>query len=303
LDETLQLIEAPIADPIIDNISTIFLSDSFEVFHYNLVSIKLGNNIFTDIMINPDHITSFSSRKLLEKPYAGTSAFGLENGTQISEFSFDLLYFGRIIKPAVATDGEVIYSEINAQNSSLRATVQLNGVNLFRECEDEKASTFFINGKQTFLDLPTEILFVAIRDTELKFLSAIKQSQDKNIIFDIGTPWEIVSHGSSVNNGFSFGFLDNPTSLFQTSNSQLAWKFEFSPDNIIDCIMEFEIITDFILPSIINTELQSSFIEQDSFNYFRSCFDSYFSTGSCTHNHSNSQSLFKCIGGEAKFIS
>jgi len=47
LDKALQLEETPIANPIVHSLSSPLFSYTFEVFHYNLVSIEIGNNVFT----------------------------------------------------------------------------------------------------------------------------------------------------------------------------------------------------------------------------------------------------------------
>src|SRR4030065_2050546 len=143
LDETLQLIETPITNPIVHSLSSSLFSDTFEVFHDYLVSVEFGNNVFTDVMINPSHPTSFLSRDFAKQSLTGFCAFGLENRTQMFEFSFDLLDFGRIIKLAIRSDCQVVYSEVNAKNLILQ--VRTFGSNLFRECEQKETSSLYIN--------------------------------------------------------------------------------------------------------------------------------------------------------------
>ena len=108
LNETLQLVETPITDPIVHSFTTPLLSYAFEVFHNDLVSIKAGNNLFTDVMIHPSHVAVFSSRKLFEKPYGTPSAFGLKFTTQEPKPSFSLLNLSGIEKMAVRSDCQVI---------------------------------------------------------------------------------------------------------------------------------------------------------------------------------------------------
>ena len=200
LDEELHLVKAPIANPIVHSPSSVLLSYPFEVFHHNLVSIEAGNNLLAYVMVNPSHVTSFSSRQLLEKPLAGTSAFSLENRTQIPELPLDLLDFGRIVKPVVRSDSQIVYSEINAKNSSLRATVHLRGINLFRECKDKETSAFFIQSQKAFSNIPTEIFFVASRNVKPELLPTIEQSKNENVSFEVSTSWEVISYRSSLDN-------------------------------------------------------------------------------------------------------
>lgn len=294
LDEALQLVETPITNPIVHNLSSSLFSDTFKVFHYNLVSVEIGNNVFTDVMINPSHPTSFSSREFSKKPLTGMSAYSLQFRTQMFELSFDLFDFSRIIKPVVRADSEVIYSEVNAQNNSLRTTVLLSGSNLFRECEQEKASPFFIHPKQAFFDIPSEVFFITSRNVELELLPTFKQPQNQSIPFEICTSWEIVSDRSSIDNWLRFSLLDHTTSLSHTSDSYLCREFKFFPNCVIDCVMQFEVLSDFMLPSIIDTELKSFSVSLDSSNYFFCWLNSDFRSDSCSHNNQNISCIYKC---------
>jgi len=158
-DEALQLVEAPVANPIIHHSPSSFIPYSFEVFQNNLSTIKTFDDAFADVMINPSHITSFSSRDFLKQSLTGTSAFSLKLSPEILEFSLGLLHNTTIKKPTVTGDCEVVYSEVNAQNDTLRATVLLNGINLFRESENEKASILPIYSENALTDFPTPVEF------------------------------------------------------------------------------------------------------------------------------------------------
>jgi hypothetical protein len=187
LDEALQLKETPVANPIVHSLSSPLFTDTFEVFHDYLISIEFGNNVFADVMINPSHVTSFSSANLPKKTLGGKSAFCLKNRTQVFELSFDLLDFAGIIKLAIRSDCQVVYSEVDTKNSIL--DIRAIDSNLFRECEQEETSAFFINSKQTFTNIPTEIIFITSRNVELELLSAIEQSKNENFSLDVSTSW------------------------------------------------------------------------------------------------------------------
>jgi hypothetical protein len=297
LDKTLKLIEAPVANPIVHSLSSSLFSDTFEVFHDNLISIEIGNNVFADIMVIPSHEPLLFSTQLFEKPFGTSSAFSLKFTTQIFELSFDLFNFCRIIKLAVRCDSEVIYSEVDAKNSIL--DIRAIGSNLFRECEQEETSAFFINPEKTLSDIPTEIFFVAIKNSKWDFNSAFDSSQRQDIILERSRTREIISHGTSVNDWFTFSFLDHSTSLFDTSDSELALQ-SITFESGINRRMEFDVIPYLIFPSSINAELQPFSIDFESINYLSSCLNLNFSCCSDVHNGCKEQPIFKTFGGHAR---
>ena len=293
LDEFLQLEKTPIAYPIIKSFSSSLFSYSFEIFHHNLVSFERGNNLFADIVINPRHITSFSSRELFEKPLTGTSAFGLKNRTQISEFSFDLLDFGRFEKLAVGSDCQVVYSEVNAKNKVLRSIV--NDIDLFGECEQEKSPAFSVHSQMAFADFPREIFPITFRNIELEFLPCLEQSQDENISFEIGISWKIISNRSLFDNGFCFGFFDDSASLCNAGDCKL--RRQNFPQSQINKRMQFNIIPYLFTPSDINTNLQSFGISLDSLDYLGSCTNFDFSYCDASHRGCEERTVYKPFGG------
>ena len=294
LDEALQLEETPITKNPVHLFSFSLFPDAFQVFHHNLVSIEIGNNVFTNVVIVPSHKPSLFPRDFFKQSSRTSCAFGLKFTTQIFELPFDLFDFSRIIKPAVRTDGKVVYSKVNAQNNVLRTTVLLSGSNLFRECEQEKTSTFFINPKQTFFNIPTKIFFVAVRDGKWDFDSAFNSCQTQDIVFEGSRTREIISHTYSIDGWFGFSFFDHTTSLFDTSDSELALQSNIS-EVWVNKRMEFDIVSDMFIPSSINTELQSFTIYTESFDYFRSCFDSNLCSDSCSHIDIKEEQVFKCF--------
>jgi len=298
LDETLQLEETPITENPIQLFSFSSFPDTFQVFHHNLVSVEVGNNVFTYTMIHMLHPTSFSSRELLEKPFSGTSAFRLKLGTQILKFPFSLFDFSRIIKPAVRTDCKFVYSEVNAQNNVLRTVVLLSGSNLFRECEQEETSTFFIHTQEAFVNIPIEVISVTSRDVKLELLPTLEQPQNKSVAFEVCTSGKVVSDRSSFDYWLGFSLFDHTTSLSHTSHSYLSGEYETLSNSVIDSIMEFEVLSDFMLPSIINTELQGFSISLNGGNYFRSWSDSNFCSYNSSHKDYKTLDIFKSFGNE-----
>ena len=302
LDETLQLEETPITEYPIHSFSFALFPDAFQVFHNNLVSVEVGNNVFTYTMVFMLHPTSFSSRYFFKQSSAGASAFALKLRTQVFELSFDLFDLCRIIKPAIRSNGEVIYSEVNAQNNVLRSVVLLSGRNLFRESEQEETSAFFIHSQKAFGNFPFEITSITVRDIKVKGLSAIKQSQDKGIPFKVSTSWEIVSDGCSLDNWLGLSLLNHSTSLSHTGDSYLGREIKLLSDSVIDSIVEFEVLSDFIFPSIVNTELQRFCVSINSSNYLRSWIDTDFSSNYASHSSCKTQQVFKSFGGKWQFL-
>lgn len=282
LDEGLQLEETPITDPIVHSLASSLFSYSFEVFHNNLISVEIGNNLFADVMINPLRPTVFSSAKLLKKSFSRSSAFTLKFGTQISELPFNLFNLRGIEESIIRSDSEVIYSEINTENSFLQ--VRAFDINLSGECKKKETSSFSINSQQTFGNVPIEVLFVAIWDCEGNFNSSLDSSKTQDVIFKGSAAREIISHRTIIDDGFIFSLLDHSTRLFNTGNSELCLKSSFT-QGFVDKWMELDVIFDFTLPGLINTELQGFFIDSESLDYFGSCWNFDFGCRFYMHNH------------------
>ena len=296
LDEALELVETPIINPIIHSSSPVLFSYSFKVFHHNLITIEAGNNVFADVMINPSHKPLLPPRNLFKKSFSGLSAFSLKLTTQVSEPPFNLFDLCRIIKPAITGDGEVVYSEIDAKNSILDN--RAFDINLFRECEQEEASSLLINSQEAFADFPSEVLFKTIRDVEWNFDSSLNSCKTEDVIFKGSRTGKIISHRSIFNQRFCFSLLDNPTSLLNTSNSQLTLQ-PISFKSRIDKGVQFDIIPNLFIPSSIDTILQSPTINFDSINYFSTCIDSNFGRSPIVHKGQEEPSIYKYNGGFA----
>lgn len=297
LDKELQLIKAPVAYPIVEPLASPLFSYSFEVFHHNLVSIEIGNNTFADVMVNPSHITSFSSTNLPEKTLSGSSAFSLKNRTQILELPFNLFDFEEIIKPCVTSDGKVVYSTVNTKNSIL--DIRAFGINHFGECEQKEASAFLIHSQETFTDLPIyEVLPITIGNVKVEGFSLIDCSNCESTGFQPSTSWEVVSDACSVDCGFALGFLDHSTCLLNTSHSKLSRKLKLFSEVFVDYVMEFDVIPYFVLPSCINTELQGFSISFNGSNYFRCWRNLDFCCCSDVHNGREMVKVIKSFENE-----
>ena len=129
LDETLQLEETPITNPIIHFLPSSDFSNPFEIFHNNFASIKTANNFLADVMINPCHKMFLFSRNLFQESSGTSSSFSLEFTSQEFEFSFNLFNLSRVEEPIIRSNSEIVYAEVDAKNSVRTRTFDSN---LFR---------------------------------------------------------------------------------------------------------------------------------------------------------------------------
>ena len=292
LDEALQLAEAPVAYPVVHPSSSVSFPDSFEVFQDNLVSVEIGNNVLAYSMINPSHEPLLPARNLPKKTLGRSSAFGLENGTQVLESSFDLLGFVGIIKPAVTCDSKIIYSEVYAKNSLLQSRAVSN--DLFGECEQEEASAFLVDSQKALAHFPSEISLETVRNGERHFNSAINCGEGKDMVFEVGRTGEVIPDRSINNYRFCLRFLDNPASLLDAGTGELALQTQLS-QSLIDERMELDVIPYLLSPSSIDTKLQPISVGFDSLNYLRCCLNLDFNCDSTLHNNRIRQEVFKCL--------
>ena len=293
LDEVLQLVERPVAYPVVHCSSSSLFSYSFEFFHDDLVTVEVGDNFFADVVVYPSHVTSFSSTDLLEKTFCGSSAFGLEFASQVFEFSFCLLDFVGVEELAVACDCQVVYSEVNAKNTFLRSVV--DSIDLFGKSEQEECSSFFIHSKQAFSNLPSEVFLVASRDVELECLSGFEKSENQCVSFDVCASGKVVSDTGMLYDWLAFGLLDYSASSLNARNSELTWQ-GFS-DVFVDERMEFDIVFDSFFPCSVYAVLEC-FCE--SFNSPK-CFwcgsDPDFCCDDASHSSCELEQVFKTFGG------
>ena len=280
LDKALQLVETPITNPIIQSLASSLFSYSFEVFHYDLVSFEVGNYVFAYVVVNPSHVTCFSAANFFQQSLGGSSAFGLKSRTQVFEFPLDLLNFRRVVEFAVACDCEVVYSEVNSENRSMRSIV--HSFDLFGEREQKETSAFSVNTQETLTNFPIgEVFFVTFRNCDVEFLSVFEQSQTQNIIIERSRTGKVVTDRSSPYLWFGFGFLDYTTSLLDTSYGELCRQS--LSDVCVNNGVKFDIIPYLVFPSNVNAALQADSVHRQGFDYFGSGFDTDFCSNYATH--------------------
>lgn len=268
LDKGLQLEETPVTKHAIDFLPSTVIPDSFKVFHNNLVTRKPVNDTFADVVVYPSHVTVFSSTQLLKKSIGASSAFGLEFITQMFKFPLGLFDFSRIIEPAVRADGEVVYSEVDAQNTILRMNVLLSGSDLFREHETKETPSSFIDFEEAFTNTPLiKVFLVTGRNVERHFNPFLCGGEAQDVVFETCATRKIILDGSVPYQWFGLGFFDHATCLFDTSNSELGLQSK-AFKMLINEWLELDSILDFVLPSNSNTMLQSNLENSDGSNYF-----------------------------------
>lgn len=299
LDKTLQLEETPIANPIIHSPSSSDVSYSIEVFHNNLASIKIVYNLFADAMVNCSHEPLLLPRDFFKQSLGRTSAFALQFTSQELEFPFNLFDFGRVEELPVRSDSKIINSQVHTENSVRTRT---NGAFL-GECKQEETFAFRINPQKAFINFPTKVLFVTIRNSERNFNPTFDCGDTQNIIFERETSGNIISNGTEFDKGFSLSFLNKPTSLFNAGDSKLRGQSE-SSQVLVNKGMELDIISNSHFPSFVNTELHSSLIDINSINNFLSWFNSNFSCCSGSHNSSKDSNYINLtkLNDEAVFL-
>jgi hypothetical protein len=294
LNKALKLEKTPVSNPVVHNMSSILIPDSLQVFHYNLVANKSGNNLLTDTMVHISHKPLFSSRDFSKQSLGGASAFGLKFASQEFEPSLDLFDLIGMEKPAVRCDGEIVYSEVNAKNSIL--DIRAFDINLFGEREQEEASSLLINFQETFFDVPREVFFEAVRNNKRNLDSSFDGSNAEYVIFNGSTARKIVSHGTSVDDWFALSLFDHSTGLLDASDCELTLQprlFEMR----INKGVKFDVVTDFFFPCGINAELKSFGIDFESFDYFGGLDYLDFCSCSDVHNSIKEQDIFKSFGG------
>ena len=292
--EILQLEETPITQPVVHSFTSSQFSNPFKVLNHNGMSIKVIHDLLTDVVIAPSHKPFFSSRDAFQKPSAGTSAFTLKLGSQSFEFEFLLFDLFGIKELLVRSYSNIGDSSINAKNSVLEA--RAIDIDISGECEHEKASAFFINSQQAFINLPGKIFFVTIWNRKRDLDSSFDCGNAQDVILHRDASGEIVSHRTSLNNWLSLSLLNNPTRLFDTGNSKLRGQTSLS-EGLIGKGMELNIVIYASFPSLINTDLQGLMINFQSPNYLRSCFNLNLGCCSCFHPNMRDFNVYKLSDG------
>lgn len=257
LDKVGKLEVAPIVQEPVHSLTSPSFFDACQIFHNNLVTIKIGNDLLTDVVVYPSHKTSFSSAYLFQKTFCRTSAFSLEFATQMFESTFCTFDTFGIVKFVIGCNSNVFNAQVDTK-SMFAITLS----DFILEAKHKKASTFFIDFEQTFTDIPSEVFFIAIWDIELKLIPFFEQSQYQDITFEVSISWEIKTWRCTFNNRLGLCFFEYCTRLFNTRYCELGWQM--LSDTLIDKRMELDVVFDTFTMSDIDTDLQTSSIPFNS---------------------------------------
>jgi len=297
LDETLQLKEAPIAYPIVHNSASSLFSNTFEVFHYNLVSVEIGNNIFTDVVVCPSHEPLLSTRDFFKQSLSRPCAFSLKLCSYKFEFPFDLFDFSRIEELIVGCNNQVINTEVNAKNSILQ--VGAFGINLFGKTKQKETSLFSIDKKIAFGNVPTIKIRLENDWDCYRYLDpTFSCGNAQDVIFEGEASSIVITDCSSLYDWFGLSLFNHFTSLSNTTDSQLGLEsnvFKMFVNNSL----QSKLISYLMFPSLIDTELQSFSIDFKSSDYFRFCRYLNFSGCSDLHNSNVEQQIYKAFYQES----
>jgi len=259
-NKVLKLSKSPLVNPLIVSSGD---SNSTQIFHNNNISFfEGGNNRSTNVMVCPSHKPFPSSGKFLQLLSGTSCAFGLEFANKSVSF-FPQGFNFVTIKNIPGSDCKIINPQVHPKNFGM--LVRSFGIFL-GECKSE--ISFIIGlGEQTLDDIPIfKIMQSVFGDSNRNFNSSINCRDTQNIIFKRETSWSIISDRSVFNQGFSFGFLQNPTSHFNTRSRKLSRKSEISQFRI-DKRVKFNIVFNSQIPTIFNTILKSLFVKVNSIHH------------------------------------
>ena len=158
--EVLELVESPTVEPSIESPALSLLPDSLKVLHNEGVC-AVHNGLAYNVVAMP-HKASLSAGQGFEPSLGGFCAFALQPFTQVVELPQS--GFGGLEDLAIATDGKVVYSEVNAQNPV--ATTRRWGVDLSGKSDVKEHPAFFVLDNFKGLVSPIQIPPIVFRDVK-----------------------------------------------------------------------------------------------------------------------------------------
>ena len=170
-DKLFQFVERPVVEfPIELSTSTFLNTDLRQVFKCEYREWSL-NNLLRDAVVNISHKPSFSTRQLPEFADAGTSAFGLEFGSEMGVITTCILHSPGIKKRVIRTDCNVDNTPINSKNSLFRD--YLRGIGFKLAVQIKRIAALTKRQGRRF-DLPRQVWPVVFRNTERGFNPAVR---------------------------------------------------------------------------------------------------------------------------------
>ena len=170
-NKLLQFKERPDIQFPIELSTTSFLHTDFrQIFECKYRGWRL-NNLLRDTVVDISHKPSFSSRQLPQFTDAGTSAFGLEFGSEMGVFATGILHSRRIEKCVVGTDCNVDNTPINPKNRLFRN--KFRGIR-FKLAVQIKRIVVLTQRQGRRFDFPCQVWQVIFRNTERGFNPTIR---------------------------------------------------------------------------------------------------------------------------------
>jgi hypothetical protein len=272
-DKLLQLIETPSVNFCSALTSYVLAcSDSVQVFQNNfcyVISDTIRDDFLAYVVVSPSSKPLFSAGNCSEQFLTATSAFDLKCASKESVFSIYSVAFFGCVESTIAADSSVSYSQVYSNSSGSR--IRVRNSSIVFEAEHKPMVSMFINSEQSFFDFPrSEILSVAIRNSEWQGVAFVDSSQMQSVLFndirvntDSCCSWKIISDTCSAYDRFSACLLYYSTRLFDAAYGKLSRQClsEFA----INMGVQFDVILDAESPCGIGTQLQSSFVSDNSF--------------------------------------
>jgi hypothetical protein len=292
-DKLSQLESTPIRNDSIKSLATILFTDSFQIFESEECwDLLCFYNLLAYNMIHIPSKPFLSATQSFEMSFGRFRAFTLKLTSDASE-SINII-FDIPEEFAIASNGEMVNAEVNANNVFDRANVCIN---LFGNPKMEKEFSTTDN-KFTLSNIPIHILSEIFWDYDWNLNPTLDTTNAQDVIFNSKTTRGIIPN-ATIKEGL--GFCKNATfiSTLDCSNNELGLELrEFSPHLIINCIIEFEIRMIPIVPTNINGIINSIGIDSNSLPKNEVIFEFNLNDGSVFHNTNKTEVIYKHIGNE-----
>lgn len=260
-DKALQLPESPRMQLPVKSFAFILSDVSYPFHRYNVTAPQTAYNFFAYSMVFASHKPFPFAREFFQMYLSRLRAFALQSGN-IYLMLLHLRNYASV-ELAVRSYGEVLYSDINTENTPMLSRAYY-WLDVFGKAQPEEHPVFLVHPKNAFIDFPADIFFCIFGNRDIEFLASFDCGQANNSVLERETSWGVVSHGIFANYRFALGTLNHPASLLNTSNGKLGLKSIYSQFLVSEWV-QFDIIPYSFRPRSINTELQTPAIYFYSF--------------------------------------
>lgn len=256
--ELLELEEASVVQPAVESPAFALFSDPSQPFHHDCVArCKSSDYLLGNFMVDLCHKPFLLAAKLSEKPFGRASAFGLEFPLKIAELGFPLLNLAATEEPAVGSDSQFLYPDIDADNLSV-ATRMSADINIFGKCNVDKQPLLSVKDEVGGADLPRQIVPEASWNFNRYLEPAFNRTKRNHLWLEaeasriISDCHEFPADGLSA---IELACLKHIASRVPAAANELCRKLAVLSDRIIGNIMEFSFIKVLQFPSPIKNRL------------------------------------------------